>query len=146
MDKKMIYEIREFNRFYTKILGLFNNHLLDTNYSLTEARVLLEISARTDCIANQLVQELNIDRSYMSRILRKLEREELIEKKSSTTDSRKSFLLLTKKGEEILGEIHRQSDKQIDQLYNGLSDSEVNEILNSMMKIKEKLDSKIKRT
>ncbi|GAB0169237.1 MarR family winged helix-turn-helix transcriptional regulator [Lysinibacillus sp. CTST325] len=139
MDKEIIYDIRQFNRFYTKVLGLFNNQILDTDYSLTEARILFEISERTECIANILVQELNIDRSYMSRILRKLEKEELIEKKSSTIDSRKSLLFLTKKGEELLGQINIQSDDQIIQLFNGLTDSEINDIRNSMMVIREKL-------
>ncbi|MFF2089480.1 MarR family winged helix-turn-helix transcriptional regulator [Paenibacillus sp. NPDC058174] len=141
MDKKNIYEIREFNRFYTKVLGLFNNQILGTNYSLTEARILFEISERTECIANHLVRELNIDKSYMSRIIRKLEREQLIEKKSSAIDSRKSFLLLTKKGEEILDNINIQSDIQINQLFNRLSDDEVNEIVDSMMQIKHKLST-----
>ncbi|AFS78493.1 HTH-type transcriptional regulator, MarR family [Gottschalkia acidurici 9a] len=145
MDKEIIYDIRQFNRFYTKVLGLFNNQLLDTDYSLTEARILFEISERTECIANNLVQELNIDRSYMSRILRKLEREELIEKKSSKIDSRKNFLFLTRKGEELLSKIHIKSDEQINQLFNGLNDSEVNEIRISMMIIKEKLDKNIKQ-
>ncbi|ALC85331.1 MULTISPECIES: MarR family winged helix-turn-helix transcriptional regulator [unclassified Bacillus (in: firmicutes)] len=140
MDKDIIYDIRQFNRFYTKLLSLFNNQILDTDYSLIEARVLFEISERTECIANNLVQELNIDRSYMSRILRKLEREELIEKKSSIIDSRKNFLYLTKKGEELLDKINIQSDEQINQLFNGLTDSEINEIRISMMIIKEKLD------
>ncbi|MEY9977711.1 MarR family winged helix-turn-helix transcriptional regulator [Lysinibacillus sp. RC79] len=138
MDKEIIYDIRQFNRFYTKVLGLFNNQILDTDYSLTEARILFEISERTECIANILVQELNIDRSYMSRILRKLEKEELIEKKSSTIDSRKNLLLLTKKGEELLEKINIQSDQQINQLFSGLTDSEINVIRNSMMVIKEK--------
>jgi len=139
MDKEIIYDIRQFNRFYTKVLGLFNNQILDTDYSLTEARILFEISERTECIANILVQELNIDRSYMSRILRKLEKEELIEKKSSTIDSRKSLLYLTKKGEELLDQINIQSDVQIIQLFNGLTDCEINEIRNSMMVIRENL-------
>lgn len=140
MDKEIIYDIRQFNRFYTKLLSLFNNQILNTDYSLIEARVLFEISERTECIANNLVQELNIDRSYMSRILRKLEREELIEKKSSIIDSRKNFLYLTKKGEELLDKINIQSDEQINQLFNGLTDSEINEIRISMMIIKEKLE------
>ncbi|GGG70061.1 MarR family winged helix-turn-helix transcriptional regulator [Paenibacillus radicis (ex Gao et al. 2016)] len=139
MDKKIICDIREFNRFYTKVLGLFNNQILGTSYSLTEVRILFEISERTECIANHLVQELSIDKSYMSRIIRKLEREQLIEKKSSTTDSRKNFLLLTKKGKAILDNIHIQSDIQINQLFNGLNDEEINEIVSSMMKIKQKL-------
>ncbi|MGG3673774.1 MarR family transcriptional regulator [Bacillus cereus] len=145
MDKKIIYDIRQFNRFYTKVLGLFNNQILDTDYSLTETRILFEISERTECIANNIVQELNIDRSYMSRILRRFEKEELIEKRSSIKDSRKNLLFLTKKGEELLDIIHIQSDEQINQLFNGLSDSEINEIRISMMIIKEKLDKNIKQ-
>lgn len=140
MDKEIIDDIRQFNRFYTKVLGLFNTQILDTDYSLTEARILFEISERTECIANNLVQELNIDRSYMSRILRKLERQELIERKSSTTDNRKNFLFLTKKGEELLDKINIQSDEQVNQLFNGLTESEINEIRISMLKIKEKID------
>ncbi|MCU5600739.1 MarR family winged helix-turn-helix transcriptional regulator [Bacillus wiedmannii] len=145
MDKKITYDIRQFNRFYTKVLGLFNNQILDTDYSLTETRILFEISERTECIANNLVQELNIDRSYMSRILRRFEKEGLIEKRNSIKDSRKNFLFLTKKGEELLDIIHIQSDEQINQLFNGLSDSEINEIRISMMIIKEKLDKNIKQ-
>lgn len=140
MDKEIIYDIRQFNRFYTRLLSVFNNQILDIDYSLIEARILFEISERTECIANNLVQELNIDRSYMSRILRKLEREELIEKKSTIMDSRKNFLYLTKKGEELLDKINIQSDEQIKQLFNGLTDSEINEIRISMMIIKEKLE------
>ena len=140
MDKEIIYDIRQFNRFYTRLLSVFNNQILDIDYSLIEARILFEISERTECIANNLVQELNIDRSYMSRILRKLEREELIEKKSTIMDSRKNFLYLTKKGEELLYKINIQSDEQIKRLFNGLTDSEINEIRISMMIIKEKLE------
>ncbi|GAA0414516.1 MAG: MarR family winged helix-turn-helix transcriptional regulator [Bacillota bacterium] len=140
MDKEIIYDIRQFNRFYTKVLGLFNNHILDTDYSLTEARILFEISEETECIANNLVQKLNMDKSYMSRILRKLEKEALIEKKSSARDNRKNFLFLTKKGEEQLAKINIQSDQQINQLFSGLSESEIHEIHTSMMVIKEKLN------
>lgn len=141
MDKEIISEIRQFNRFYTKILGLINNKILDTDYSLTEARILFEISERTECIANNLVQELNIDRSYMSRILRKFEREGLIEKKSSAADSRKNFLFVTKKSEQLLNKINSQSDEQINSLFQSLTASEIDEILNSMMIIKERLNN-----
>lgn len=139
MNKQSISDIRQFNRFYTKILGLFNDQILETNYTLTEARVLFEISERTECIANNLVQELRIDRSYMSRILRKFEREELIEKKTSLTDSRKTFLSLTQKGKEVLDNIHSQSDEQIEQLLDGLTDRDVHEVCEAMALIQEKL-------
>jgi len=145
MDTEIIYDIRQFNRLYTKVLGLFNKQLLNTDYSLTEGRILFEISERTECIANNLVHELNIDRSYMSRILRKLERDKLIEKRSSTRDSRVNLLFLTKKGKELLGKINIQANEQISQLFDGLSESEINEIRTSMMIIKEKLDKNMRK-
>lgn len=141
MDKEIIYEIRQFNRFYTKILGLINNKILDTDYSLTETRILFEISDRVECIANNLVQELNIDRSYMSRILRKFESEGLIEKKNSAADSRKNFLFVTEKGKELLNKINKQSDEQINSLFQSLTTSEMDEVLHSMAIIKERLNT-----
>lgn len=76
MDNKIdiITEIRGFNRFYTNILGLLEQHILDSGYSLTEARVIFEISKTKHCTANQLCSILEIDRSYMSRIITKFEK------------------------------------------------------------------------
>ena len=51
----LVSEIRSFNRFYTKVLGLLEKHILDSPYSLTEARILLEISKIRDCTANKLI-------------------------------------------------------------------------------------------
>ena len=64
----IITEIRGFNRFYTKILGLLDQHIIDSGYSLTEARIIFEISKTDTCTANQLCSVLGIERSYMSNI------------------------------------------------------------------------------
>lgn len=78
-----INKIRSFNRFYTNILGLLNQHMLGSGYSLTEVRVMLEISKINHCTANALATQLDIDRSYMSRIINNLEKNELITKAQS---------------------------------------------------------------
>jgi len=80
MDDQLdaINEIRSFNRFYTNVLGLLNQHILDSDYSLTEVRVLHEISKTKHCTANTLVNQLEIDRSYMSRIIKYLEKMNLL--------------------------------------------------------------------
>ena len=83
LDEGIIADIRQFNRFYTNILGVLNKHVLDTGYTLTEARVVLEIGFMEPCIANQLVEKLDMDRSYMSRIISKLHKDGLLEKESS---------------------------------------------------------------
>lgn len=74
----IITEIRGFNRFYTNILGLLDQHIIDSGYSLTEARILFEISKTDACTANQLCSVLDVDRSYMSKIINKFEKNELI--------------------------------------------------------------------
>ncbi len=64
-------KIRSFNRFYTKILGLVDNKILKTDYSLLEARILFELFYHSTLSASDIVKELNIDPSYLSRIVKK---------------------------------------------------------------------------
>ncbi|KRL96842.1 MarR family winged helix-turn-helix transcriptional regulator [Liquorilactobacillus satsumensis] len=140
MDKQVIKEIRQFNRFYSKILGLLNSRLTNTKYTLTESRILFEIAAKNRaCYANDLAAELNIDRSYLSRILRKFQKEKLITKQKSLNDHRKIFLYLTEHGKQVLDAINQAADKQIIKMFNNLTDDEVNNIKNYMEKIQKKL-------
>ncbi len=98
MDDQFIKKIREFNRFYTDFLGSMNDRVLNSKYSLASARILFEIDNITNCTACDIIAVLNIDKSYLSRILKTLERNKLIKKKRSTEDARNLLLLLTEKG------------------------------------------------
>ena len=140
MQQDIIADIRKFNRFYTILLGILEKHVLDTGYSLTEARVILEIGFMRECIANDLVERLKIDRSYMSRIIAKLSKDELLIKESSPLDSRVSLIQLTPKGMALFKQLNEKSDEQIAELLQGLSQKEINEIHASMLLIQNKLD------
>jgi len=140
MQQDIIADIRKFNRFYTILLGILEKHVLDTGYSLTEARVILEIGFMRECIANDLVERLKIDRSYMSRIIAKLSKDELLIKESSPLDSRVSLIQLTPKGMALFQQLNEKSDEQIAELLQGLSQKEINEIHASMLLIQNKLD------
>lgn len=139
MEKELIADIRQFNRFYTNVLGLLDQHVLDTAYSFTESRVLVEIGLLDECIANQLVERLVIDRSYMSRIIKKFVRDGLLIKIPSTTDSRTSLLRLTEQGQALFQELNKKSDEQIVRLFHNLSQQELQEIQASMNCIHRKL-------
>ncbi|WP_347940417.1 MarR family transcriptional regulator [Peribacillus simplex] len=134
-------DIRQFNRFYTNILGVLDKHILDTGYSFTEARVILEIGLMEQCIANNLVDKLEIDRSYMSRIINKLSKDGLVMKENSTLDNRTSLIRLTPEGMTLFNQLNERSDEQIVRLFQGLSQNEIKEIHASMMFIQKKLDS-----
>lgn len=141
INKSTIADIRKFNRFYTNVLGVLDKHILDTGYSFTEARVILEIGLMEQCIANNLVDKLEIDRSYMSRIITKLSKDGLIIKENSTLDNRTSLIRLTPEGITLFNQLNERSDEQLVRLFQGLSQNEIKEIHASMLFIQEKLDS-----
>ena len=75
--------LREFNRFYTRHLGVLTRRFLGTRFSLTEARVLYELARRDDDTAARLAGRLGLDPGYLSRLLGRFERERLVERPRS---------------------------------------------------------------
>ncbi len=140
MNKAMIADIRHFNRRYTNMIGVLNGHVLDSGYSFTEARVIIEIGMNEPCIANMLVDSLNIDRSYMSRIIRRLVKLGLLYKQSSADDQRVSLLRLTDEGKAVYKELDDRSNELIIRLFRALPSDELEEMHAAMQKIQQKLD------
>jgi DNA-binding MarR family transcriptional regulator/GNAT superfamily N-acetyltransferase len=108
-----IEAVRRFNRFYTRQIGLLQEGLLDSPFSLTEARVLYELAHRNQSTAAEIGSELGLDAGYMSRILRSFEKHKLIDKTSSITDRRRSLLTLTKHGRKVFEPLEARSKAQI---------------------------------
>jgi DNA-binding MarR family transcriptional regulator len=92
------------------------------------------------CIANQLVDKLEMDRSYMSRIISKLQKDGLLVKENSTVDNRTSLIRLTPKGTALFTQLNERSDDQIVRLLQGLTPEEIKEIHASMLFIQKKLN------
>src|SRR5688572_29504702 len=91
--------VRRFNRFYTKQIGVLDEGLLESPFSLAEARVIYELANREKTTASELINELNLDAGYLSRILRGFEKRKLIKKSAAEKDARQSVLNLTKQGQ-----------------------------------------------
>lgn len=132
-----VAEIREFNRFYTNILGLLDRHILASGFSLSEARVLLEIENLADCTSKQLSETLRMDTGYLSRILKQFEKSGLVEKHPSPDDRRSRLLRLTGKGKKAMTALHKRSDAQIGALIGPLPESQQSKLVRCMALIKE---------
>ncbi len=122
--RKAIAAIRGFNRNYTNMLGLIDQHVLESGFSLAEVRVLHEIGKTRDCTSKKLSNTLSMDPGYLSRMLKQFEKIGLVEKSQSPEDGRAYFISLTLDGEEKLAELNRRSDKQIEELLEPLSEEE----------------------
>ncbi len=136
---QLIDDIRRFNRYYTNILGLLEKHILNSGHSLTEARILFELNEIGSCLAHTLSTRLNIDKSYLSRVIARFERDGLIIKEVSKEDSRTKDLKLSKKGLETIQILTERSNSQIRHLLEPLNEKECNEICAAMELIKKYL-------
>jgi DNA-binding MarR family transcriptional regulator/GNAT superfamily N-acetyltransferase len=109
--------VRRFNRFYTKQIGLLREGLLDTPFSLTQARVVYEIGRQKRITSKQLGEGLNLDAGYLSRQIGKFERDGLLVRQSSGQDARIRHLALTRKGRAAFAMLDQRSASDVrDQL------------------------------
>ena len=134
-----VNNIRSFNRLYTNMLGLLDKHMLDTEFSLTEIRILYEIANNDNCTAGMLVKLLKVDKSYLSRIISKFVKKNLIFKEFSDQNSRVAILELTNSGKKIVDEMNEKSSKQITKLISNLDDNDYAEIDQAINTLKKKL-------
>jgi DNA-binding MarR family transcriptional regulator len=144
-DQDLIDRIRGFNRFYTNIIGLLDQHFLASPFSLTEGRLLYEICNTADCTAKKIRESIVIDEGYLSRILDSFVKRGLIEKTPSPNDGRMRIILPTEKGRGEFAKLNDNSNQLISRMIERLSIEERADLLNKMEGIRallEKSDEK----
>lgn len=112
--------VRSFNRFYTRHLGVLDQQLLESPYSLTEARVLYELAHRDGLSAREIGDILGLDTGYLSRMLKGFAEKGLIARKPSASDRRQQLLSLTAKGRLAFGRLNRGSHDQVEAMLDEL--------------------------
>jgi DNA-binding MarR family transcriptional regulator/predicted GNAT family acetyltransferase len=108
-----ISAVRAFNRFYTRKLGIIEPKLLDSPWTLQEARIIYEIAERPGCTATDLVCALGLDAGFLSRTLQALQRRQIIARKPSKSDRRVTELALTAKGRAAFAELVSRSQNAV---------------------------------
>jgi DNA-binding MarR family transcriptional regulator/GNAT superfamily N-acetyltransferase len=121
---RRIADLRRFNRFYTQKIGVLQEGLLKSPFSLTEARVLYELAREEQLTATRLGTQLALDPGYLSRILRSFERRGLIRRTRSPTDRRLGLLSLTAQGRAAFAPLDARSHSQIGTMLRDLSEDE----------------------
>jgi DNA-binding MarR family transcriptional regulator/GNAT superfamily N-acetyltransferase len=108
-----IAAVRAFNRFYTRKLGVLDQQLLKSPFSLSEARVLYELAHREDLSAKEIGIELGLDAGYLSRIVQNFDENGLITRKPLPSDRRQYRLGLTAKGRQAFAKLERSSQDDV---------------------------------
>jgi DNA-binding MarR family transcriptional regulator/N-acetylglutamate synthase-like GNAT family acetyltransferase len=129
---RRVAAVRRFNRFYTRQIGVLQQGLLRSPFSLTEVRVLYELAHRTHPTAAELGKDLELDPGYLSRILRAFARRGLLTRRASTADGRESLLGLTAKGRKTFAGLNARSDEEIAELLGRLAPAGQRRLIEAM--------------
>lgn len=159
---ELVSTVRQFNRFYTRQVGLLEQTLTHSRFSLTEARVLFELGHRaanasssagaglrgylSDSLqlnigpaASEVAADLRLDPAYLTRILRKFANEGLTEVRPDPADGRRRILLLTDKGRRELAELQASADREIGSLVDGLDNAQAKGLTQALRRTMELL-------
>lgn len=130
--EETINQIREFNRFYTVLLGFLNRNYLDSGYSVTETRILFELKQNEQISANKLIEMLQLDKSYVSRLIRNFEQKEIVTRHISLNDGRARMIRLTSKGETEVNRLIAITNNKIYELIKPLNPENCNDLCKAM--------------
>jgi DNA-binding MarR family transcriptional regulator/GNAT superfamily N-acetyltransferase len=140
LSDDQIAAVRAFTRFYTRKLGILDQHLMKSPFSLSEARVLYELAHRDDLAAKDLGGELGLDPGYLSRILQKLDDSGLIARKPLPSDRRQVRLSLTAKGRQAFAKLDRSSHDEVAGMLGRLGNGERAALVHAMATIAKTLE------
>src|SRR5918995_4946106 len=118
---RRVGDVRRFNRFWTRQIGVLREGYLESPFSLTEVRVLFELAHCAETTAGELGEELGLDAGYLSRILSGFEKHGLIRKRRSQADGRRRLLRLTERGREAFAPLDARSRIEIGAMLGGVS-------------------------
>jgi DNA-binding MarR family transcriptional regulator/GNAT superfamily N-acetyltransferase len=137
--KDDIARVRAFNRFYTNVIGVLSEGLLDSPYSLTEARVIFELAQRDATEVTALRHDLDLDAGYLSRLLAKFEAAGLLTRARSTADGRRQIIRLTDAGRAAYDMLDERSANEIKTLVAPLTDERRRRLVAAMDTIEDVL-------
>ena len=135
-----INTVRQFNRFFTRQIGVLREGLLHSPYSLTEARLIFELAQCPNVTASDLGQALGLDAGYLSRLLTKLEQQNLIERTRSDDDGRQRLINLTGQGQAAFALLDSRSSDEVAEMLAELSDGNRLRLIEAMHTIETILD------
>ena len=137
--------VRAFTRFYTAQLSVLREGLLDTPYSMAEARIIFELRQHGSADSADLRRALDLDAGYLSRILARFEADGLITRRTSDADARRQTVTLTEAGEQAFALLDRRSNEQVQELLKPLTAEQVQRLTAAMDTIRGLLGTEPRR-
>lgn len=127
--------VRRFNRFYTRRIGVLHEHLLESDFSLTEVRILYELAHREGMTSADLCRELGLNAGYVSRVISGFEKKGLLAKVRSAADARIAQLQLTDAGRATFQPLNDASKREVAAMLEQLREPAQQQLIDAMTEI-----------
>ncbi|HEY6276716.1 MAG TPA: bifunctional helix-turn-helix transcriptional regulator/GNAT family N-acetyltransferase [Streptosporangiaceae bacterium] len=134
MDASMVGQIRSFNRTVTQRVGALSDAFLGRDRPLGPARLLWEIGPDSSEVRS-LRTRLDLDSGYLSRLLRSLTDEGLVDLRPSRADGRVRTAYLTSRGRAERAELDRRADDVARSILRPLSDRQRARLVTAMAEV-----------
>jgi len=140
--EQTIEAVRDFNRFYTRVIGVLEEGLLHTPYTLTEARVVFELAQRDRTEVTALRRDLGLDAGYLSRILARFAADGLVTRERAAEDGRRQVVRLSPAGRAVYDTLNARSAEEIGKLLAPLPEPDRDRLVSAMAAIRGVLDGR----
>jgi DNA-binding MarR family transcriptional regulator/N-acetylglutamate synthase-like GNAT family acetyltransferase len=134
-----ILAVRSFYRALTLRVGVFTDSFLGRGRPLAQARLLFEIG-KAGADVRELRSRLELDSGYMSRLLRSVERDGLVEVEALESDRRGRRARLTAAGLNELKQLNQLGDRFAGETLETLSDEERARLVTAMSEVEKLLN------
>ena len=130
--------LRQFNRFYTQTIGVLSDRYLGQARPLGQSRLLFEIGS-SGADVRELRGRLGLDAGYLSRMLRSLQHQGLVEVQPHPSDNRARVAALTATGRRELADLNERAATVAHGLLEPLTDSGRADVISAMETIRRRL-------
>ncbi len=121
MQSALVEQIRTFNRFYTREIGLLAEHLPASDFTLAEARVMFELAQSREQTAADIIRSLGMDKAHVSRIVARFRKAGLLKSRVSPQHGKHKLLSLSPDGTKAFARLNAATESQITSLLAPLS-------------------------
>ncbi|GGH07550.1 MarR family transcriptional regulator [Silvibacterium dinghuense] len=138
----LVDQVRSFNRFYTREIGLLAEHLPQSRFSLAEARVLYELAQPGERTAADILRNLGMDKAHVSRIVARFREAGLLKFRISPEHGRHKLLSLTAAGKKAFRQLNDGTESQIETLLAPLTVERRKRLAEGMREVRNVLEGK----
>ena len=133
MDQAQVERVRSFNRSVGEAIGALDDHFLGRDRPMGEARLLWQVGDGAE--VRDIRHRLGLDPGYVSRLVRSLQRQGLVQLTVDSGDRRVRRIQPTEAGRAERAELDRRSDELAEALLDPLDADERTRLVAAMSEV-----------